>query len=411
MNLLLLGEQQNLPLPSDWQFVSLSHICTINPRRPIDLKRADDQLTTFVPMEAVDDETGTIRWPQTRPFGEIKRGYTYFGEGDVLFAKITPCMQNGKHAIAQDLIDDLGFGTTEFHVVRPGKNVLAEWIHLFLRQPSILRLAELSFTGSAGQQRVPTSFIESLPIPLPSLAEQKRIVAILDEKLAVVERARAAAQAQLQAAQALPAAYLRAVFESEEAQEWPEYRMSDVLIQRREMIHPQDNPRGSAIFVGLEHIESLVGTRSGSIQVEMSQLTGRKPKFYKGDIVYGYLRPYLNKVWIAEFDGLCSVDQYVYTVDSNLVDAEFVAWFMRSSVYLKRAPVDATPGQLPRIRTEEVAAVEINLPPIMKQKQIAQGIQVKLKEARGLMASLKEQVDAIEQIPAALLRQAFTGEL
>ena len=69
----------------------------------------------------------------------------------------------------------------------------------------------------------------------------------------------------------------------------------------------------------------------------MSRLGGRKPRFYRGDILYGYLRPYLNKVWIAEFDGLCSVDQYVYRVDASVADTEFIAWFMRSPVYLRPA--------------------------------------------------------------------------
>lgn len=76
----------------------------------------------------------------------------------------------------------------------------------------------------------------------------------------------------------------------------------------------------------------------------MADLTGRKPRFRKGDIVYGYLRPYLNKVWIAEFDGLCSVDQYAYAVADSLADPNFVAWFMRSPKFLQRAPVSEAPA-------------------------------------------------------------------
>ena len=110
---------------------------------------------------------------------------------------------------------------------------------------------------------------------------------------------------QLKAAQALSAAYLRVVFNNLEQQQWPKERLGNVLLLRKEIIHPRDNPKGAAVFVGLEHIESGTGERIGSLNLEMSELTGRKPKFYKGDVVYGYLRPYLNKVWNAEFDGLC----------------------------------------------------------------------------------------------------------
>ena len=155
----------------EWRWPQLKKFATINPRRPRNLKRPDEALTTFVPMPSVDETSGTITNPLEKPFGEIKKGYTYFEENDVLFAKITPCMQNGKHVIARNLIDGIGFGTTEFHVIRPGDEVIPEWIHLYIRQPSILNEAATHFTGSVGQQRVPPYFLEDLAIPLPSLSE------------------------------------------------------------------------------------------------------------------------------------------------------------------------------------------------------------------------------------------------
>ena len=187
--------------------------------------------------------------------------------------------------------------------------------------------------------------------------------------------------------------------------------MGDILNLRKEIVHPYDNPKGQAVFVGLEHVEANTGVRVGSVDIEMSKLTGRKPKFYKGDIVYGYLRPYLNKVWIAEFDGLCSVDQYVYSIDDSKADIDFVAWFMRSPVYLERAPINTTPGQLPRIRTEEVASVLINLPPLEEQKRISLQISEQHNTVNKLMASLESQLAEINELPSALLRQAFAGEM
>jgi len=253
--------------------------------------------------------------------------------------------------------------------------------------------------------------LEGFEIPLPPLLKQQRIAAVLNEQMAAVEKARAAAQAQLGAARALPAAYLREVFEGEEARGWERVRLGDLLTLRKEIIHPYDNPSGPAVFVGLEHIESGTGARAGKLEVEMSQLTGRKPKFYKGDIVYGYLRPYLNKVWVAEFDGLCSVDQYVYSVLAERAETDFIAWFMRSATYLNRAPITTTPGQLPRIRTEEVASVEINLPPLPMQRRILARLGDQLTQAQKTSAALEAQLAAIEQLPGALLRRAFAGEL
>ena len=143
----------------------------------------------------------------------------------------------------------------------------------------------------------------------------------------------------------------------------------------------------------------------------MSQLTGRKPRFYTGDIVYGYLRPYLNKLWVAEFDGLCSVDQYVYEVNREKADTDFVAWFMRSPVYLERAPIDTSPGQLPRIRTEEVASVEINLLPLNQQRALVAKMQDEFTETTALKQTLSARLAALDHLPAALLREAFAGRL
>jgi len=199
-------------LPAGWRWVRLGDVCEINPRRPRDLARDADALTTFVPMSAVDERSGTIAAPELRPYGEVKKGYTCFAEGDVLFAKITPCMQNGKHAIARRLAGGIGFGSTEFHVIRPGPEIVSEWIHHFIRQPSVLEAAMAYFYGAVGQQRVPAEFLERLEMPLPPLAEQKRIVAILHEQLAAVERARRAAEAELRSINALPASLLRHAF-------------------------------------------------------------------------------------------------------------------------------------------------------------------------------------------------------
>jgi len=124
-------------------------------------------------------------------------------------------------------------------------------------------------------------------------------------------------------------------------------------------------------------------------------------------IVYGYLRPYLNKVWLADFDGLCSVDQYVYSVDSRQADTAYIAWFMRSPQYLERAPVGLTPGQLPRIRTQEVAKVPLVLSPLSTQRALTARLQAELAAAAALRAALEARLATLDRLPATLLRQVF----
>ena len=161
----------------DWPERSISEIATVNPRRDPAIRSMGDQiLATFVPMAAIDEISGTIANLEIKTLGEIRKGFTSFHENDVLFAKITPCMQNGKSAVVQGLSNGLGFGSTEFHVIRPGPKVLPKWIWYFVRQHSVRERAQQHFRGSAGQQRVPADFLKKLKIPVPSIAKQRLVL-------------------------------------------------------------------------------------------------------------------------------------------------------------------------------------------------------------------------------------------
>lgn len=200
--------------PNGWRQIKLGEICELNPRRP-NIQRSDIAPTTFIPMTAVNASGRGIGRPELKPYGQVKKGYTYFGEGDVLFAKITPCMQNGKHAIARNLTDEIAFGSTEFHVIRPGEFIISDWIHQFLIQPWILQEATAYFTGAVGQQRVPENYLADLDIPLPPLDEQKRIVAILHGKRLAAEQLQNNFEEQLNITNKLPMAILRKAFSGE----------------------------------------------------------------------------------------------------------------------------------------------------------------------------------------------------
>lgn len=176
--------EQPHDIPTDWRWVRLGSVCEVNPSKP-NLKGLDeDRSTAFIPMAAVSDDSGTVMEVQERPLRKVFRGYTYFGSGDVLFAKITPCMENGKSAIVPNLSGGLGFGSTEFFVLRPIRNIIeTELLHAFLRSPWFRAIAKGAMTGAVGQQRVPKAFLESYPYPLAPLGEQKEIVSVLGRHL------------------------------------------------------------------------------------------------------------------------------------------------------------------------------------------------------------------------------------
>ena len=173
-------------LPSGWAESKLTEVCELNPRKPDANQVAPDTPVTFVPMAAVDATSGTIANPAIRAYSSVAKGFTSFQEGDVIMAKITPCMENGKAAIARGLNNGFGFGSTEFHVFRPAAATISEYIFHFIRQESFRKLAEANMTGSVGQKRVPAAFFGECEIPLPPLNEQRRIVATLGKLLGKV---------------------------------------------------------------------------------------------------------------------------------------------------------------------------------------------------------------------------------
>lgn len=155
--------------------IRLSQVAAINPATDF-FGISDETVLSFMPMDCVDEVWGEIIEKHSRPYGESK-GYTEFQEGDVLWAKITPCMQNGKSAIAQGLLHKRGFGSTEFHVFRvDGSQLDARYLLALLRLKYLREFAVLFFGGSAGHQRVDARFFEKLNIPLPPLPVQKEIV-------------------------------------------------------------------------------------------------------------------------------------------------------------------------------------------------------------------------------------------
>lgn len=170
---------------------ALPEVVELNPRR-FSQQPNDADLVSFVPMRAVAEESGLIDGREVRPWAEVKKGYTAFQDGDVIVAKITPCMENGKFALASALHGGRAAGSTEFHVFRAKPALLPKYLLHFVFTPEVRRAAKMNMKGAAGQLRVPIQFFEGLKIPLPSLDEQHKVVAYLDEQLSRLDASVAA---------------------------------------------------------------------------------------------------------------------------------------------------------------------------------------------------------------------------
>jgi Restriction endonuclease S subunits len=199
-------------LPKGWEWARLGNIAEINPRN----KTEDDVPASFIPMPLISTAYDGRHDHELRNWGEIKKGYTHFAEGDIAVAKITPCFENSKAAIFRDLKNGIGAGTTELHVARPFGNTLApNYILLYLKAPMFLVVGETKMTGTAGQKRLPKDFFESNPLPLPPLAEQHRIVAKVNELMSLCDALEQEQAANIAAHQTLVEELLAALTQNE----------------------------------------------------------------------------------------------------------------------------------------------------------------------------------------------------
>lgn len=175
-----------MDFPKGWIQSRLGAISLVNPRHDTEIDPSLE--VTFVPMKGIDSNGPTFKYSEIKTISQVRKNYSHFAEGDVLFAKITPCMENGKAAIATKLKNALGCGTTELHVLRAKNGIIPNFIYYYIHQESFRREAVRHMTGTSGHLRVPVEHIKSSQIPLPPVSEQHRIVAKLEKLLAKVNK-------------------------------------------------------------------------------------------------------------------------------------------------------------------------------------------------------------------------------
>lgn len=173
-----ISDELPFDIPDSWTWVRLKEICQINPKNSFD----DNKETSFIPMALIKEGFVSECSFETKIWRNIKKGFTHFADNDIGIAKITPCFQNRKSAVFRGLLNGIGAGTTELHVLRGNVAFIDPYYILwFLKNESFINDGIKHFTGTAGQQRISKDFIENTLFPLPPLAEQKRIVAKIEE--------------------------------------------------------------------------------------------------------------------------------------------------------------------------------------------------------------------------------------
>ena len=402
-------------LPEGWRWVRLGEVCEINPKRP-KLNREISAPTSFVPMTAVDEISGTITGPEVRSYAEVQRGYRYFQEGDVLFAKITPCMENGKAAIARGLIDGIGFGSTEFHILRPRPSASAEWIWYFVRRKSFRVAAKAAFRGGVGQQRVPQEFLESYLLPLPPLEEQRRIVAKMEALMARVREARRLRTEAQKDAERLMQATLAEVFPCRGAalpQGWRWVRLGDVT-EKPQYGYTRAavlNPIGPK-FLRISDIQNGVVDWEQVPYCDCNAYTLAKYKLASGDILFARSGATTGKTFLVrELPYEAVFASYLIRIKVKLENLmpEFAFWFFQSSYYWEQ--VKPRGAAQPNMNARAIRGLVIPLPPLEEQRRIVAYLDQVQQQVTALKRAQAETEAELKRLEQAILDRAFRGEL
>lgn len=388
--------------------VPISDAALVNPR--FSTANANGFNTVaFLPMAGLS-ERGFVESAEERPLEEVCKGYTYFEEGDVLLAKITPCMENGKAAIVRNLPQRIGFGSTEFHVLRPKEDVDARYLFYMIWNPLFRHEASRNMTGSAGQKRVPADFVSHFIIPLPPLPEQRRIAAILDKADAIRRKRKAGIR--------LTEELLRSTFlemfgdPATNPKGWPSTPFPDVCESRLGKMLDAKKQTGTMKKPYMRNFNVQWGRLDLSSVFEMDFAEEERAEFILkyGDVLIceGGAGVGQTAIWHDELPE-CYFQKSLHRVRPrpSKATSQYVSslmWFLMQSGSILDAISSAT---IPHLTGEKLKMVRIPLPPYSEQ--------VRYEKVAYSLASLelKRKAAASENSDLfdSLVQRAFRGEL
>ena len=397
---------KNSPLgiiPQEWEVKKLGDITEINPSK----EEISSQFVTFLTMSDVSEHGGVIK-ENIMPKSSIKPGLTSFKRGDIIIAKITPCFENGKGALLNNITCEYGFGSTEFHVIRYRQ--CNKFIYYHTMSYAFRKRLESQMTGSAGQKRVPADSISSYKIPVPSLSEQQKIAEILstwdkaiEKQMQLIEkfelRKKGLMQQLLTGKKRLPGF----------SGEWKKVKFSSIIEKMSNGYVYDTNNTGD---IPITRIETISKGNIDYSKVGFIQYVGEleKYKLRKGDILFSHINSIAHIGKVAMFDG--NKDLYhgmnlLLIRAKEIINKNYLYYFLSSTIarrkvrnFAKQAVNQAS------VNTDELKKWFLCIPEIEEQSAIAQI----LAETDQEIIFYQEKLKLLRQQKRGLMQQLLTGK-
>ena len=458
----MIDGNNSLPqLPEGWVWVRLGEVASLNPKSADYIP--DELEVSFIPMKYLEELTGQVDLSLTRRYSEVKKGYTAFKNGDVIFAKITPCMENGKVGIVNKLKNGIGFGSTEFHVVRLFNGRMPnKFVFFFLVRESFRRDARMHMTGSAGQLRVPKDYLEEVSFPLPPLLEQHRIVDKIEELFTRLDAGLEALRKVKTQLGRYRQAVLKYAFEGKLTKEWREARKGEmepafVLLER---IKEERGKKGKGQLKELSSLdtsnlpelpEGWVWTRIGELaetiqygftakstkvpvgpkmlritdiqnnsvnwsSVPYCQIDQSEKQNYlleEGHLVFARTGATVGKSFLitGQFPEAIFASYLIRIIFSKFIAEKFVYSFFQSNTYWSQI----YRGQLgigqPNVNSQTLSKLILPLAPFPEQQKVVEEIERCFSVADEIEKVVEQSLKQAERLRQSILKRAFEGKL
>jgi len=422
------------PIPANWQVKRVKHLTQLNPSKSEVRSRSEDEHVSFIPMEAIGEQ-GELDASRSRPLGEVLSGYTYVADGDVMLAKITPCFENGKAAVATGLQQGIGFATTEVIPVRPNDPEDAKFFYYLLTSMPFKAVAEGSMYGAGGQKRVADSFVAEYHLAAPPSLERTQIAAFLDHETARIDRLIEKQQRLIELlkekrqsviSHAVTKGLDPNVPMKDSGVEWlgqvPEhwdvcqFKFVTTLMQTGpfgSQLHAEDYVEDGIPLINPAHMKGgrLVPEAKASVDVETQERLSRH-KLLKNDIILAR-RGELGRcaVVTGENEGwLCGTGSLKVSLSSRMV-AEYCYQLISSDGVRTELALESKGSTMDNLNTELLGNVRIPLPTVVEQQQILSHICLVEAKFNALFSRAISQIRLLQERRTALISAAITGKI
>ncbi len=405
-------------IPAGWVWAPVNDLCQFNPKTTAE----DDSACGFVPMQGLGTRYLADTSIEQRAWGDVKKAYTHFQNGDVLVAKVTPCFENGKAGIARNLPNGIGAGSSEFCVFRPHPGIDSKYLLGCFSTEDFRRRATVAMTGSVGLKRVPKDVFLGEQIPLAPAAEQTRIADKLDAVLSRVDDV----NARLDRVEPLLKRFRQSVLAAgisgqltkdsrEDSDSWEQTTVESIADVGTGSTPLRSNPN----FFAPQGTAWVTSAATGSEKIFSAQeyvtpaaITAHRLKKYPiGTLLIAMYGEGKTRGQVSELAIEATINQAcaAIVVDDRLMRNDFVKFALKAN-YLKMREM-AEGGNQPNLNLSKIKTFSLPKPPLDEQTEIVRRVDILFAFADRLEARLKAARTAAQRLTPAVLAKAFRGEL